>query len=235
MLSIISKLSPSPILASLSRYGFTVITLPEFPKLPREICGHVDMLCFVTNTSPSKIITSREYYELANGEFSEICNITGAELILSDEVVSPEYPECTLFNAKAFGSRLLCRKASVSEVIVREFDEFIDTNQGYAACSTLKLTDNAAITADRGIYSSLTDVGIDTLLIEPGHIDLPGHNYGFIGGASGVCGNIAYFAGNVESHLSYNEMLEFASKYGVSLCSLTDDRLTDIGGILFIG
>ena len=67
-----------------------------------------------------------------------------------------------------------------------------------------------------------------------GHISLPPYEYGFIGGASGECREEIYFCGDVKTHPSSREILEFIDKHGKKAISLSDGELLDIGSILFV-
>ena len=62
----------------------------------------------------------------------------------------------------------------------------VNVSQGYAKCSTCVVGEDAIITYDRGIAKAADAAGMDVLVIEPGHVDLPGYDTGFIGGASGL-------------------------------------------------
>ena len=57
----------------------------------------------------------------------------------------------------------------------------IHVKQGYTRCSLLPVDDQSFITSDTGIAKTLADYDTDVLLIRPGHILLPGFDYGFIG------------------------------------------------------
>ena len=61
----------------------------------------------------------------------------------------------------------------------------IHVKQGYTRCSLLPVDDRSFITSDAGIAKTLAEHDTDVLLIHPGHIHLPGFDYGFIGGTGG--------------------------------------------------
>jgi hypothetical protein len=96
------------------------------------------------------------------------------------------------------------------------------------------LNEDNAITADPGIYKKLTSLGINTLLIKCGGISLPPYEYGFIGGASGVDGDTVFFLGNLDLHPSANEIKDFIMGLGMRVISLSDEPLSDLGGLIFI-
>jgi hypothetical protein len=90
------------------------------------------------------------------------------------------------------------------------------------------------VTADKRLYDAITSQEIDALLIDAGHISLPCHDYGFIGGASGYCGGVVYFNGDIDTHPNGKDIRRFAERHNCKVVCLCDGTLTDIGKILFI-
>ena len=76
--------------------------------------------------------------------------------------------------------------------------------------------------------------GCDVLLIQPGHIDLPGYDYGFIGGASFVYENKVIFFGNIEGHPDYTEIRDFIDEAGYEMIYEKNTQLTDLGGAVVL-
>ena len=91
---------------------------------------------------------------------------------------------------------------------------------------------NSAITADAGLASVLKNNGVKVTLINQGGISLPPHEYGFIGGASGVVDNKIYFFGNLDSHPDVKAIREAILSEGYLPVSLSDEELSDFGGII---
>ena len=110
----------------------------------------------------------------------------------------------------------------------------LNVNQSYPNCSILKIDEQSAVTSDRGLYKALCENGIDTLLIEEGHISLPPYEYGFIGGASGVYGDKVMFFGNIDLHPDGEKIRKFIQEKGKRCISLSDAPLRDLGGMIFI-
>ena len=98
----------------------------------------------------------------------------------------------------------------------------------------MKINDENVITADVGISRALSEVGINVLLITPGHISLPPYEYGFIGGASGVDGKTVYFLGDIMTHPDGKKITEFIENLGMKAVSLDSGELQDMGGIVFL-
>ena len=108
----------------------------------------------------------------------------------------------------------------------------INVRQGYCKCSCLNVSENAVITDDECIYKALCLNEIDALLISKGDITLNGHDYGFIGGASGkISKTDILFFGDVTKHRDYKKIAGFIEKHGCKIISL-DFPLTDFGGII---
>ena len=108
----------------------------------------------------------------------------------------------------------------------------LDIKQGYCKCSCLVINENALITDDKSIYNIALKNGVDCLLVSKGDVTLPGHNYGFIGGASGkISKTEVLFFGDVTKHRDYKKIADFIEKHGCKIISL-DFPLTDFGGII---
>ena len=148
-----------------------------------------------------------------------------------------KYPADVGLNALEIGGKLFCRVKSASQALIKSAIEsgleIVDTKQGYPACTVLKLSEEAAITSDYGMAKLLNEHGIRVTIIEPGHISLPPHEYGFIGGAGEVCGDNLYFFGNPMTHPDAAKIISAAKSEGLSIVPLCDGMLRDLGGIIF--
>ena len=74
--------------------------------------------------------------------------------------------------------------------------------------------------------------GIKVSLIRPGFITLPPHEYGFIGGASGVYEKTVYFFGDVRLHPDFDKIKKAIEEEGFDWISLSDEPLADVGGFI---
>ena len=94
------------------------------------------------------------------------------------------------------------------------------------------LYDFSIITSDMSVYDKAGKKGVDVLLIEKGHIDLNGYDYGFIGGASGLISkNKLAFTGNVKLYPDYEAIKNFCNDRGVEIISLSEKKLYDYGSL----
>ena len=221
---------------TLEKYGYFVIKLPRCESLPEAISSHPDSLIFRLGNI---FLTTCDFGERAAYVFSDLREFSAdSRIFFIDEPLGKSHPEDSRLNAISFGKNLIVNTKTISGQIleIAEKEGFCpqNVNQSYPNCSILKLNEENAITADKGIYKKLTSLGINTMLIESGGISLPPYEYGFIGGASGVDGNRVFFLGNLDLHPSADEIKEFISSLGMRAISLSDEPLSDLGGLMFI-
>ena len=178
----------------------------------------------------------REYYAIAKSEIDRIICTSGLSLCLTEDNVGATYPEDVALNFVFTGNILLGNTAFLSKKVKSYVEEarisLLSVKQGYAKCSSVVL-DGALITADSGIASAARVAGLDTLLISAGGVTLPPYPYGFLGGASGVCGKTAFFCGDLGSHSDGKAIEAFCRKHGYATASLSPEPLFDGGSILF--
>ena len=150
-----------------------------------------------------------------------------------------KYPENILLNCLYLNNTLYGKLAHIDDTVIkycRENDiKLVNVNQGYTKCSSLIVSDNAVVTADKSIEKALKSNGAEVLLISPGSIELKGYDHGFIGGAGFYDNGSVYFFGNIKKHPDYDKIREFIITYNSKIEILCQDMpLTDIGGAVFI-
>jgi len=207
-----------------------VVELPPFSVLDGRVASHPDMLIFRFD---GKLFVCREYYEEARETIDCIIKKTDLELIVTSDRLGKNYPEDVKFNAFILNSAIVGNIEHISEEIKSYFKVQKNVRQGYAKCSSVVL-DGAVISADRGIYTAALELGADALLISPDGVKLDGYDCGFIGGASGVCGNNVFFCGDITKHGDFSKISDFCSRHGYEVISLSDEPLYDVGTIIFI-
>lgn len=217
--------------------GYRVITLPPFSKLSPAVASHPDMLI---RRIGNEYISYADYCEEASYVFSDLSLLsigTKTRFTFTADEVAPTYPSDVGLNALIMGKKLFCREASASRAMLNSAREsgleIVNVNQGYPACTVLKLSEDAAVTADSGMAKILGKHGIRVTLIEQGGISLPPHEYGFIGGAGEVDEGKLYFFGDPKLHRYGEKIIEAANAEGLSIVPLSADGLSDLGGILF--
>ena len=154
-------------------------------------------------------------------------------------LLGPEYPNDVLYNAVVTERFFICNKKTVSRDIVKTVDALypdirtIHVKQGYTKCNTVVVDENHFITEDEGIFKALDATeGAECLLVERGHVILPGHDRGFIGGASGRIGNDIWFNGDIEAHPDWAAVKSFIEDCGLGIRYVPGKPLLDIGSII---
>ena len=150
-----------------------------------------------------------------------------------------KYPENILLNCLYLNNTLYGKLDSVDDTVLDYCKpngiKTVNVNQGYTRCSSLQISENAVITADKSIEKALKNNGADVLLINEGNIELKGYNYGFIGGAGFYDNGIVYFFGNIKTHPDYDKIREFIIQYNSNIEVLCQDMpISDIGGAVII-
>lgn len=204
------------------------IIIPDNPQLPLPVRAHADLQ--LLHLKENRILLPKEH--LFTGELQENFNVT-----VSRSVLGGSYPSDVPLNCKIINNIMICNKSTVSYDILEfaksEQMTVIDVNQGYTGCSVCVIDENTIITDDKGIFAAAQNFLNDTLLIEKDSIRLEGYNYGFIGGCCGKIGkNKLAVNGRIESHKNYKDIIDLCSRKQIEIIELTDDVLTDIGGIL---
>ena len=225
MTAYISEKADKRIIESLEQEGFNIVPLAPFSALQNPVDTHADMLLLAVGD----VVFAPKGYEIES-------NLP--KVIAIDEPMGEKYPNDVALNIAIVGKNAFCNTKFASKTVQKYLAEngfsIHHVAQGYAHCSTCIVSENALITADLGIFKAAQDVGIDALLISKGHISLPPYDYGFIGGASGSCGDKIYFCGSLNHHPDGKEIRQFCEKHQKQVVELLDEPLFDVGGILFI-
>ena len=216
---------------SLYKLGVRPIRLPSDPCLGEAIKSHPDTLMFHHGRN---LITTADYCDAAAYIFSDIRELTDeVKISFTADMRGSNYPSDCLMNALVINDKIFCNKSHISNAIIEYAEnnglKIIHTNQGYPACTALAFGNNA-ITSDRGMAKAMQNEGIKVLLITEGHIALPPHEYGFIGGASVVIGNKVCFYGDISRHPDADAIVKFIRDNGYEPISLSNDGLVDFGG-----
>lgn len=229
--TVLISFSDKRIINELHRIGIAAVPVKRNVLLDRAVSTHAD--CAALRIG-SVIFSEKGNYERILGSTGDKEKI----ICLEEEIFSP-YPNDVKLNAKVFGRKILCNEnflsAQVKEFAVKQGYEFTHCNQGYAACSTVKINDNAAITDDESVYKALNSENIDCLLVNKGSVRLEGYDYGFIGGSCAMISeNRLAFFGNIRTHSDSKKIIGFLNSHMTEYINLTDDVLTDIGGMTVI-
>jgi len=213
---------------------FDIVLLESDSDLARPVSCHPDMILF---TLGNEAVLPANYVSRYPGICARLQELTSVSIITDSSPRSDVYPRDVGLNVLMCSSFAFSLSSHTSPEVKRILNNQgytqVNVRQGYAACSSLSFG-NAVVTADASIASAAEKTGLDVLMIAKGHIRLEGYDEGFIGGASGVCGRVIYFLGNIDRHPDGKNIRAFAERRGFECISLTDGELCDFGGIKFI-
>ena len=209
---------------SLNRLGIETVLSYRSDNLHPSVCAHPDMT--ITHLGGNRFICSPDSYDYYKSALPQ------AELIKGTIGLSSEYPHDVTYNITLLNGFVFMNTAT-EQVNVFNGGKIINVRQGYTKCSICVVAENAIITADTGIYKAARENGIDALLISAGHIELPGMNYGFIGGASGlIAPDTLAVNGDINTHPDGERITDFCKYHNVNIASLKRGAICDIGSIL---
>jgi hypothetical protein len=184
------------------------------------------------------LVINREYAK-ENPELIEkiTSSLPDYNIIVDNSPLGKEYPNDCIYNCLVTDKKIYAKNIeteAIKRLAHKTGRALQKIKQGYPACTSLLLCDGHAVTADEGMANVLSSDGIEVTLIDNGDISLPPYEYGFIGGACGVFSDTVYFCGNVKSHRSFDKIDAAIKAAGMRYVSLSEEALTDVGGILFL-
>ncbi len=234
MICITDERIPVAALRGLDRLGVEVYKLRPYDRLAPEVASHTDLLLHFAR---DRVITYRGYFEQERELFACLAAL-GYKVVTSERVPQGRYPYDVGLCAARTDKYIICNPSVTDPAVLDAAEEDglarVGVRQGYTRCSTCLLPDGSAITSDRGIFHSAKSRLSSCLLISPGSVELPGYDYGFIGGASGICGAKLVFCGSIERHPEYDRIKAFSDMTETELVSLSDEPLYDVGGLMFL-
>lgn len=228
---IVSRLLPDKMRNILFAHGYNCINAGINRAIENETAYHPDMQFFKLNSN--SMLCANEL-----DETDEISNIQ-RKIITTQLSVGGVYPLDCLLNCFYANGKLICGR-NVAQEIVDECKEkgrmIVHVKQGYAACSTIKLSESAFITSDITVYKALIGIDCDVIKVSNQEIGLNGFNNGFIGGCAFVDADSEYvfFTGDINKHVDNAEITAFIKKHNKRPISLSDDLLYDYGGAIIL-
>ena len=215
------------------KFGINVISLPDNPYVDTRLSGHADLS--MLHLGGDRLLLAPY---LKGSKFSHQLEEMGFDLRYADIEQSALYPGDAQMNVCILGDKVIYNPKTVPNSIVKYLTiksgaVQISSRQGYSRCSVCVVSGNAIITADEGICRSAEAHGIDVLKIRPGYIDLPGFDYGFIGGASfKISDTKLAFTGTLNRHPDAASIIKFVGLHNVNIVYITDKPAFDIGGAI---
>lgn len=206
-----------------------VMKVPKHPSVYESVSGHTDLLIHILKENEVLV-----HNDMDNSFISQLNNLN-IKVKLSESSLGEGYPENIILNGINLKNYFIHNLKYTDKNLLKEVNgkTLINVKQGYSKCSTAIVTENAIITSDVSIAKKLKDLKFDVLLLPSGDIDLPGLNYGFIGGCSGlVTNNLMAFFGTLDNYTYGFEVKNFLKKHRVEPIYLGSGRLIDRGSIL---
>ena len=213
--------------------GINALFMPDNPYVDPRLSGHADLS--VLHLGGDRLLLAPY---LKGSSFSRQLEDRGFDIQFADIEQSALYPNDAQMNVCILGHKVIYNPQIGSDAIVKYLTIGngaiqISSRQGYSRCSVCVVNDNAIITADEGICRSAEAHEVDVPKIRPGYIDLPGFDYGFIGGASFKLSDTKLaFTGGLDKHPDAERIIEFASLHNIDIVYITDKRAFDIGGAI---
>lgn len=215
------------------KLGINILSMPDNPYVDDRLSGHADLSAL--HLGGNRLLLAPY---LKGSSFSRQLEDRGFEIKFASIEQSALYPNDAQMNVCILGDKVIYNPKTGSDAIVKYLTIGngaiqVSSRQGYSRCSVCVVNDNAIITADEGICRSAKAHGIDVLKIMPGYIDLPGFDYGFVGGASfKISDTKLAFTGGLDRHPDAEQIIEFTSLHNVDLVYITDKPAFDIGGAI---
>lgn len=159
------------------------------------------------------------------------------EIIVGNTRLESNYPNNIAYNVARIGEFAFHNQRYTDPILKAELQaqgvEFVHVNQGYAKCSIAIIDEHSMITSDKGIAWAAMGIGLNVMVIAPGYIELPGLDYGFIGGATGLLSrNELGVVGDWQSHIDSRNIEIFLEGRGKTPVTLGKFSFLDIGSII---
>lgn len=233
-LAIVDGRVSEEILTSLEEEGLRIIKTIKCMEVEESISYHPDIVIHPLNHDT--IVVAPNVFDYYYGALSDL----GIRVLKGNKKLAGRYPDDIAYNVARLNNIAIHNfhytDDRILEYIERNKIGKIEIKQGYSKCSLMIVDEESAITSDKPMYSRLKEKGYDVLLIDQGHIDLPGQVYGFIGGASGsLSRDKILISGKLDGHPNKNEILEFIEARKKELIYLSWEKIIDIGTIIVLG
>jgi hypothetical protein len=203
-----------------------VIWIPDNPNVDPRLRGHVDLS--LIHLGGNMLV----------GQGNHIVNILtnkGFEIVPAETAQRAEYPNDAGLNGCIVGPVFLHNTACTDKAVLLGLGErkIIHVNQGYTKCSVCVVDERSIITSDFGIAAAARQNGLDVLTIRQGYIELPGFEFGFIGGSAWKLSEHALaFTGRLDDHPDKDRILDYLTARVIEPVFLTDGPIFDIGSAI---
>lgn len=203
--------------------------MPINTAVDPRVADHTDLSLFVSDA----VYVAPNIYGSFVERLDEMRH--DVKIICGTKALNKEYPHNIAYNAVKLKKHFFHKLKHTETKILENINcDTIEVNQGYTRCSTMVLTDGAVITEDAGLAHNYRAYGYEVLVIEKGHIVLPGFHYGFFGGTGGVIEDALVLNGALKYHPDEIAIKNFVHGLGLRIVELHDGPLIDCGSILYL-
>lgn len=210
---------------ALEERSIEVIACPINGIVDPRLHSHIDLS--VLHQGGNRLIVSEA---VANEKFTSVLRELGTAITFCKAPYGSNYPDDAGLCAAIIGEKVFHNR---SLSVLSENQKLIDVRQGYAKCTVCIVSENAAITSDRGMARAMSDEGINVLTICDGYISLDGFNNGFIGGSAfKISADKLAFTGTLDEHPDKVEIEQFLLANEVKPVYLTKKCIFDIGSAI---
>jgi len=215
----------------LIEFSRDIIFIRKCDLVYKGLRSHADLQCFLL--PEKRIVVHPKIHPKTVAEMRAL----GIEVLYGESKLQERYPGDIPYNAALVGNKVFHHLNYMDPIVKKHLQlkniELVHVRQAYTKCSILPIGNDSIITADCGIAKKAQQLDMDVLLIESGHIRLPGFNTGFIGGASGIIEekSVILFNGDITLHPDYNKIYSFIKEKGYYYICLQRGPLLDIGSI----
>ena len=210
-------------------FGIKTLSCPNNLLVDSRLRAHIDLSVF--HLGENRFVLSET---VSNSGFAEELRSFGAEITVSSQKQSFDYPKDAFLCALTNGDRVFHNnKFSDNNIKDHYGGRFLHVNQGYAKCAVCLVSKTAAITSDKGLVAAMRREGIDVLQISAEGIGLFGFEVGFIGGAAfKIAPDTLAFTGTLQNHPNKIDIEVFLKDHTVMPIYLTDKPIYDIGSVI---
>lgn len=224
---LINRDTKEEIVKNLKKFNIEIVLTKENTNILKPLSNHPDML--VHYLPNGDLVVERDNYDYYLENFKNF------NIIKSEKSLDSKYPKDISLNGANFKNLFIHNLKYTDKNLLDYYSKnnykLINVKQGYTKCNLL-IGKNVLITSDRDIYNKVRDFE-KILLIDHKQINLPGFNYGFIGGTSGLVNEKILFTGSLKNHSSCEDILEFLDKNNEDYVFLSEDDIIDYGSILY--
>ena len=229
---LVSHNMPEEMMSLLEGLIPVLIRTMDLEGLPDPVKSHPDMQLVIP--AEGVVVHAPNLHP----QVAELLKDLGYILVSGKKTPAGSYPGDIPYNVAVVGDHAFLNTRFADEAVLQWLKKTGKTishvNQGYTKCSVCILNKEAVITSDLGIYRAARGKNIDALLIPPQRsIFIPGYDYGFIGGSTGlISSNKMAFSGNLNTLDSWDPILLFLQKYGIMPVMLGTGTVLDLGSLL---